>query len=221
MTEKKSCSDQAADLRRRAEEKARVDEGKTLDMLPPEEVSQRFAAELTTRRVPTQREVHRVRGGNDQLASGLAARLGAAVRVATPVHEVRADEGAVVLADGEVLQAGAVVAAVPLPVLSRMWAGMPPSLGAVGYGVGGKISMQFQRRLWLDYGRNGHVMSDRAWGHLWEATDDQPGDRGVLTNLLASHDGAAFVSLPVSYARYWSENSASRWTNAVASVSVG
>ncbi len=165
-------------------------------MLPPEEVSQRFAAELTTRRVPTQREVHRVRGGNDQLASGLAARLGAAVRVATPVHEVRADEGAVVLADGEVLQAGAVVAAVPLPVLSRMWAGMPPSLGAVGYGVGGKISMQFQRRLWLDYGRNGHVMSDRAWGHLWEATDDQPGDRGVLTNLLASHDGAAFVSLP-------------------------
>jgi monoamine oxidase len=43
---------------------------------------------------------------------------------------------------------------------------------------------------------NGEVLSDRAWGHLWETTDDQSGDRGVLTNLLSSHDGAAFAALP-------------------------
>ena len=42
------------------------------------------------------------------------------------------------------------------------------------------------------------MVSDRQWGHLWETTDDQPGDRGVLTNLLASHDGAAFATLPAS-----------------------
>ena len=44
--------------------------------------------------------------------------------------------------------------------------------------------------------KNGTVLSDRRWGHLWETTDDQAGDAGVLTNLLASHDGAAFASLP-------------------------
>jgi monoamine oxidase len=73
---------------------------------------------------------------------------------------------------------------------------MPLELGAVGYGVGGKVSVQFSRRIWRDYGRNGLVFSDRAWGHLWETTDDQVGDAGVVTALLASHDGAAFLSLP-------------------------
>ena len=84
----------------------------------------------------------------------------------------------------------------PLPVLSRIWPAMPLELGAIGYGVGGKISVQFDRRIWHDYGRNGEVLTERAWGHLWETTDDQPGDRGVLTNLLSSHDGAAFAALP-------------------------
>ena len=100
------------------------------------------------------------------------------------------------LSTGETLRGETIVAAVPLPVLSRMWTTMPLELGAVGYGVGGKISVQFDRRIWQDYGRNGTVLTERAWGHLWETTDDQSGDRGVLTNLLSSHDGAAFAALP-------------------------
>jgi monoamine oxidase len=40
------------------------------------------------------------------------------------------------------------------------------------------------------------VLSERAWGHLWETTDEQDGDRGVLTSLLSSNDGAAFAALP-------------------------
>jgi monoamine oxidase len=75
---------------------------------------------------------------------------------------------------------------------------MPAELATVGYGIGGKVSVQFGRRVWLDYGRNGTVLSDRAWGHLWETTDDQPGDHGVLTALMSSNDGAAFVALPGS-----------------------
>jgi monoamine oxidase len=165
-------------------------------MLPPEEVSQRFAALVSARQQPGQRERHRVVGGNDQLARGLADRLGARVRCSTPVATIDPDAGRVVLEDGALIDANVVVAAVPLPALSRLWEHMPLELGAVGYGVGGKISVQFSRRVWWDYGRNGTVLSDRAWGHLWETTDDQPGDAGVLTNLLASHDGAAFASLP-------------------------
>jgi len=165
-------------------------------MLPPEAVSQRFAAQIAAVQTHGSRERHRVAGGNDQLAHGLATRLGDRVRTGVAVRELDAESGAVTLADGTVLTARAVVAAVPLPVLSRLWPGLPPELGSIGYGVGGKISVQFSRRIWHDYGRNGTVLSDRAWGHLWETTDDQAGDAGVLTNLLASYDGAGFVALP-------------------------
>jgi monoamine oxidase len=168
-------------------------------MLPPEEVGQRFAGGLTRLQNAGRRECHRIVGGNDQLATGLAAGLGDRVRLATAVQSIDVDSGAVgsiTLTNGDVIVARTIVAAVPLPVLSRLWAEMPLELGAVGYGVGGKISVQFDRRVWLDYGSNGEVLTERAWGHLWETTDDQVGDRGVLTNLLSSHDGAAFAALP-------------------------
>jgi len=171
-------------------------EVRTEFMLPPDEVSQRFAARIAALQAGGRREEHRVVGGNDQLARGLAARLGGSVRLGTGVQAIDADEGVVHLADGGTCTAATVVAAVPLPVLSRLWPQMPLELGAVGYGIGGKISVQFSRRIWRDYGRNGTVLSDRVWGHVWETTDDQAGDAGVLTNLLASNDGAAFASLP-------------------------
>jgi monoamine oxidase len=165
-------------------------------MLPPEEVGQRFAGRLARLQRDGRVECHRIVGGNDQLASGLAARLGDRVRLRTVVQSLDADAGSITLTTGEVIAAKTIVGAVPLPVLSRMWPAMPLELGAVGYGVGGKISVQFDRRIWHDYGSGGDVLSERAWGRLWETTDDQPGDRGVLTNLLSSHDGAAFAALP-------------------------
>lgn len=165
-------------------------------MLPPEEVSQWFAALVDRRRDPALRERHRVIGGNDQLAVGLAAELGNVVHLSAEVSSIDVERGVVYLEEGGQLEADAVVAAVPLPVLSRLWPDMPLELGAVAYGIGAKISIQYSRRLWRDLGRDGTVLSDRAWGHLWETTDDQPGDRGVLTNLLASYDGASFGSLP-------------------------
>jgi monoamine oxidase len=85
---------------------------------------------------------------------------------------------------------------VPLPVLSRLWPTMPTALGAVAYGIGAKFSVQLHRRIWRDHELSGAVLSDRAWGEMWETTDDQPGDAGVLTFLLSSHDGAAFATLP-------------------------
>jgi monoamine oxidase len=165
-------------------------------MLPPEEVSLRFAGRLTRLQAAGHRECHRVIGGNDQLATGLAEGLGKRVRLDAAVQSIEAESGEVTMRNGEVIEASSIVAAVPLPVLSRLWSAMPLELGAIGYGVGGKISVQFDRRIWHDYGRNGTVLTERAWGHLWETTDDQGGDRGVLTNLLSSHDGAAFAALP-------------------------
>ena len=165
-------------------------------MLPPEEVGQRVAGRLARLQAAGQRECHRIVGGNDRLAIGLSAQLGERVQLSTAVQSIDADAGELTLRTGELIGATTIVAAVPLPVLSRIWPAMPLELGAVGYGVGGKISVQFDRRIWRDYSRNGTVLTERAWGHLWETTDDQGGDRGVLTNLLSSHDGAAFVALP-------------------------
>ena len=160
-------------------------------MLPPAELSQ---VAVATRRPHHGRERYRIAGGNDRLATRLAARLGDVVRLATPVREIDADAGRVLLTDGRVLEGESVVVTVPLPVLGRIWTESPAELTAVGYGVGGKVSFQFGRRLWRDYGRSGSVHSDRAWGQLWETTDVQPGDSGVLTALLSSHDGAALMA---------------------------
>ena len=165
-------------------------------MLPPEEISQRFAGDLARLQGAGRPECHRVVGGNDQLATGLAALLGDRVRLGVTVQSTDAGTGTITVTTGEMIEASTIVAAVPLPVLSRIWSAMPLELGAIGYGVGGKISVQFDRRIWRDYGSNGEVLTERAWGHLWETTDDQSGDRGVLTNLLSSHDGAAFAALP-------------------------
>ena len=167
-------------------------------MLGPDEVSQLMGAWNTVlhHRSGDGHEAHRIAGGNDQLATRLAEPLGHRVRLGCAVSIVDPDAGEVVLRSGDRLTADHVVATVPLPVLSRMWAGMPAELGRVSYGIGGKVSVQVGRRVWRDEGRDGGVLTERSWGELWETTDGQPGDTGVLTALLSSHDGASMVSLP-------------------------
>lgn len=167
-------------------------------MLAPDQVSQLMAAWMTAlHRVSGDGfEGFRIVGGNDQLATGLAAPLGDRIRLDTQVAIVEPDDGAVVLRSGERLTADHLVVTVPLPVLGRMWSDLPPELGRADYGIGGKVSVQFDRRVWLDYGRDGSVRTERAWGELWDTTDGQTGDSGVLTALLSSNDGAALVSLP-------------------------
>lgn len=171
---------------------------RTEHMVGPDEVSQLMAAWMTARhrRAGEGFEAHRVRGGNDHLATRLAAPLGERVRLGAPVLDVDAATGAVTLTDRSVVMADEIVATTPLPVLGRIWAGMPGPLAAVGYGIGGKVSLHTSRRIWHDYGRSGSVLTDRAWGELWDTSEHQPGDGGVLTALLSSHDGAALASLP-------------------------
>lgn len=169
-------------------------------MLGPDEVSQLMAAWMTALHQMSGDgfEAYRIVGGNDQLATGLADGLGDRVRLAGPVAWLEPDEGAVVLRSGERERADHLVAAVPLPVLGRMWPALPAPLARVAYGVGGKVSVQTGRRIWRDYGRDGSVRTERAWGELWETTDGQTGDTGVLTALLSSHDGAAMLALPAA-----------------------
>jgi monoamine oxidase len=167
-------------------------------MLAPDQVSQLMAAWMTSLRLRSGDGIEgfRIVGGNDQLATGLAARLDDRVRLGTSVAIVEPDDGAVVLGSGERLTADHLVVTVPLPVLGRVWQDVPAALTRVGYGIGGKVSIQFGRRVWRDYGRDGSVRTERAWGELWETSDDMAGDTGVMTALLSSNDGAALMTLP-------------------------
>jgi monoamine oxidase len=167
-------------------------------MLGPDEVSVLMAAWMTALHLRSGDgfEGWRIVGGNDRLAAGLASGLGDRVLLGHEVAILDADVGEVVLRSGERWTAGHLAVTVPLPVLGRMWADMPPALRAVSYGVGGKVSVQTDRRIWRDYGCDGSVRAERAWGEVWETTDGQRGDRGILTALFSSHDGAAMVSLP-------------------------
>ncbi len=167
-------------------------------MLGPDEVSVLMAAWMTAlhRRSGDGFEGWRIVGGNDRLATALAEGLGDRVLLEHEVAILDADAGDVVLRSGDRWTADHLVATVPLPVLGRMWADMPPALRAVSYGIGGKVNVQSDRRIWRDFGRDGSVRTERAWGEVWESTDGQEGDRGILTALLASHDGAALAALP-------------------------
>lgn len=173
-------------------------EVRTEFMLGPDEISQLFAGWMTAlhRRSPGGREAYRIAGGNQQLAIGLAARLAGRIRLLAAVDLVDPDSGRIVLANGETIIANHIVNTSPLPVLGRMWFDMPLELSRVSYGVGGKISVQTGRRIWQDSNLDGSVDTERAWGQTWDGSDSQPGDTGVLTVLLSSHDGAALVSVP-------------------------
>lgn len=172
-------------------------------MLPPDEVSQLMAGWMEALRRESGDGVASIRlaGGNDQLAAGLAAPLGARVQYGAHVLTLDPDTATVLLESGERLTAAQLVVTVPLPVLGRLWSGIPTELSRIGYGRGGKVSVQFERRIWHDYGRDGSVRTERSWGELWDSTDGQPGDAGVLTALLSSGDGAAMVALPDTVGR--------------------
>ncbi len=172
---------------------------RTEHMVAPDQVSQLAAAcrvarqQASGERGPRR---HRIVGGNDQLASGLAGPISDRIRLAAPVAIVEPEDGAVVLRSGERLVAEQLVAAVPLPVLGRAWHDIPVELSRIGFGIGGKVSLQYGRRVWRDVGRDGSVRTERAWGELWETSDDMAGDTGVMTALLSSADGAALMTLP-------------------------
>ncbi len=173
-------------------------------MVPPDEISLLHAAWMTRRAADAGdgREAFRVNGGNDQLATGLAERLadspGARLWLGSVVAAIDAVEGLVTLNDGRQVHGGAVVLAVPPPVAGRIQITppLPVAATAISMGVGAKVSVQSSRRAWRDEGFDGSVVSDRAYGQLWETTDGQAGDRGVLTALLSSRDGAALGVLP-------------------------
>jgi monoamine oxidase len=135
----------------------------------------------------------RVRGGNDQLATGLAASLQAPPHLGSVLRRVvqtgRRVSATIDGPDGRAIWRGDfVVAALPASTLVdvRFEPALPAvqqhAIRALRYGPATRVLLQFDRRFWRRPGRARAFGSSRAHGAVWDGNEEQRGP-GVLSLL--------------------------------------
>jgi monoamine oxidase len=159
-----------------------------------------FARDDALYRSVSGRGVGRPAEGMDALPRAIANELGNRIRLGAHVCEVRQDNGSVAIVyeqDGRTLECRAqrAIVAVPATVLGKIR--FEPELNKdqasafqlLNYGTVVKVLMQFRRRFWLDNRRLRGVMTDLPFMSAWDATRDQPGERGILGTYTAGENG--------------------------------
>ena len=153
-------------------------------------------------------EKYHVRGGNDQLAAGLAARLSGQITLGSQLVALKQGAAAgtwvVSLKQGSATRdvtADRVVLALPFSVLRGVdlkKAGFPArkmtAIDELGMGTNSKLHLQFSSRHWTSLGANGETYSDRGYQNTWEVTRGQPGATGILVDYTGGNVGASFGS---------------------------
>ncbi|MGE5246569.1 MAG: flavin monoamine oxidase family protein [Betaproteobacteria bacterium] len=143
---------------------------------------------------PAPGPMHRIEGGNDRLATAMAAALGDRVRLQTELVAV-SQRGRVVRASvkngGRVGQiaCGYLVLALPAVLLRRI--PITPALPAqqheaivrLQYGRATKTLLQFARPFWRRAGQPRAFGSPLAFGAVWDGNEEQRGRAGILTLL--------------------------------------
>ncbi len=148
-------------------------------------------------------EAFRVHGGNDQIASGFARRLARPPRLGARVTRVRSTASGVrVSAGGGEFEGDHVILAAALPGLRgvRFEPALPDALAAaireLQYGPITKTTLQYGRRFWHRRGWSGDTFTDLPVSTTWEATDRQPGGRGILMAYSSGDAGLAAAAAP-------------------------
>ncbi len=152
-------------------------------------------------------ERFKVRGGADQIAARLAARLPAgAVRLGMPLVGLRRDaDGAYTCSfdhnpgRARDVRADRVVLALPFTTLrevERRAAGFSARKDAaireLGMATNAKLTLQFARRTWRADGYDGYVETDAIPGDTWDTTVNQPGQAGILVVYTGGGRGATY-----------------------------
>lgn len=153
-------------------------------------------------------EKYHVRGGNDQIVTALAGRLGpqivtgaalvAARRNAAGTHTVTFQSGRRtfdVIADK-------VVFALPFSILKNSVnltrAGFSDlkmtAIRELSMGANSKLHVQFNRRHWAALGNNGDTYADTGFQTTWEVTRAQPGTAGILVDFTGGQIANTFGS---------------------------
>jgi monoamine oxidase len=152
-------------------------------------------------------EKFHIHGGNDQLATMLAAKLGSQIRTSAPLTAIaRNGSGTYTLTFGSgsgsfTAVADHVVLALPFTLLRsvdfskaqfnqvKTWA-----INELGMGTNSKVHVQFRTRFWRGQGCTGETYADTGYQNTWEVSRAQPGTSGLLVWYTGGDAGAAVGS---------------------------
>ena len=161
----------------------------------PEELSllalvDQFASE----EAPALDKMYRIEGGNDRLASALAARFADRVSLGTELVAV-SHRGKGVRASVKrgrqtsQLECDYLVFTVPatllrrIPITPALPAQQHDAIARLRYGRGTKTLLQYPRRFWRSPGRPRAFGSPLTFGAVWEGNEEQRGRAGILALL--------------------------------------
>jgi monoamine oxidase len=151
-------------------------------------------------------EKYHVRGGNDQVATRLAAELTGQITLGSELVGIRLNtSGTYTLTfrqggSSRTVTADRVVLSIPFSILrssvdiSR--AGFSPlkrtAISELGMGTNSKLHVQFRSRHWETLNCNGETYSDRGYQNTWDVTRTQPCGSGILVDYTGGAVGASF-----------------------------
>jgi monoamine oxidase len=136
--------------------------------------------------------MYRIDGGNDRLASGLAAQLGARIRLGSELVAV-SQRGRRVRAsvkngrEVSQIEGDYLVFALPatlmrrIPVTPALPTQQHEAIARLRYGRATKTLLQFSTRFWRAPGRPRAIATPLPVGAVWDANEEQRGRAGVLT----------------------------------------
>jgi monoamine oxidase len=145
--------------------------------------------------VPGRGGMYRIKGGNDRLASGLAAMLGERVHLRVQMLSVAQTRDQVRVrlraADGTEsdMAADYLICAIPATTLRHIACDppLPPeqheAIQRLAYGQATRTVLQFERRFWRRPERPNAFGTDLPIGAVWEGNEEQPGQEGILSLL--------------------------------------
>jgi monoamine oxidase len=153
-------------------------------------------------------EKYHVRGGNDQIASALAAALAGQITMGSELVAVRLNPAgtyALTFRQGATTKsvtADRVVLALPFSIMRRSvdWskAGFGPekarAIRELGMGTNSKLNVGFKTRHWRALGCNGDTYADTGYQATWEVSRAQPGTAGILVDYTGGRIGDSFGS---------------------------
>jgi monoamine oxidase len=133
----------------------------------------------------------------------LAGQLGAAVHLSTAARSVeQLGTGVRVRTDGGPIEADRCVLATSLPALRSVSFSpalpdpLPAAIAQLQYAPITKVLLSYRRRFWRQRDLSGDVISDRSLGTVWDATNRQPGRRGILIAYAAGEHSRALEGVP-------------------------
>ena len=151
-------------------------------------------------------EKYHVVGGNDQITSGMASRIGAAqIKRGHELIAVRENtDGTYTLTfDGKgQVTADKVVLALPFSILrssvdisaAGFKALKRTAIAEQGMGTNSKLNVGFTDRHWVGLDNNGDTTADTGYQNTWEVSRAQAGRSGILVDYTGGKVGASFGS---------------------------